>query len=264
MPFSDFQGHRLFYQLSGEQGSPPLLFIHGMWGDHTQFNHQADHFAPRHRVLAPDLAGHGQSDKPAVEPSMEGFAEQAATLCRHAGLKRVVAVGHSLGGAVAVSLAARHPELVRGVACLDTTLLATARAKQQALPALLARLESEPPVEALAAWLEPMFLPSDPPEIKQRVLDAVAAAPLHVSRGLVRAVVHWEGQTALEGVTCPLLYLGGAAPRTPMADLKRLKPQALYGQVIGSGHFMMLVVPEQINAMLSRFLELLPSLEAAA
>ncbi|MCB2225800.1 MAG: alpha/beta hydrolase [Desulfarculaceae bacterium] len=263
MPFSDYQGHRIFYQLSGEQGSPPLLFIHGMWGDHSQFAAQVERFAPRHQVLVPDLLGHGQSDKPAVELSMEGFAEQAATLCRHAGLKRVVVMGHSLGGAVAVTLAARHPELVRGVMCLDTTLLATAKAKQQALPAMLARLESEPPVEALAAWLEPMFLPSDPPEIKQRVLEAVSAAPLHVSRGLVRAVVNWEGQATLERVTCPLLYVGGATPRTPRDNLLRLKPQALYGQVIGSGHFMMLVVPEQINAMLSRFLELLPAMEAA-
>lgn len=261
MPFSDFHGQRLFYQLSGEQG-PPLLFIHGMWGDHSQFAHQVERFAPCHRVLAPDLLGHGQSDKPEMALSMEGFAEQLATLCRQVGLRRVVAVGHSLGGAVAVTLAARHPELVRGVMCLDTTLLATARAKKQALPAMLARLASEPPTEALAAWLEPMFLPSDGAELKQRVLAAVAAAPLHVSRGLVEAVVNWEGQAALEAVACPLLYVGGATPRTPRADLKRLKPAALYGQVIGSGHFMMLVVPEQINAMLTRFLELLPALEA--
>ncbi|MCF8033783.1 MAG: alpha/beta hydrolase [Desulfarculaceae bacterium] len=262
MPFSGFQGHRLFYQLSGEQG-PPLVFIHGMWGDHSQFAPQVDRFAARHRVMVPDLLGHGQSDKPEVELSMEGFADGVAALCRHAGLKRVVAVGHSLGGAVAVSLAARHPELVRGAACLDTTLLAPAKAKKQALPAMLARLEGEPPLEALAAWLEPMFLPSDAPEIKQRVLAAVAEAPLHVSTGLIRAVVAWDGQAALERAACPLLYVGGAAPRTPMADLKHLKPAALYGQVVGSGHFMTMIVPEQVNAMLERFMELLPWLEAA-
>ncbi|MCB2191659.1 MAG: alpha/beta hydrolase [Deltaproteobacteria bacterium] len=262
MPFSDYQGHRLFYQLSGEQG-PPLLFIHGMWDNHGIFAHSAAHFAPRHRVLAPDLLGHGQSDKPRMELSMEGFAEQVASLCRHVGLKRVVAMGHSLGGAVVATLAARHPELVRGAVCLDTTLLAPARIVKQALPAMLARLEGEPPAQALAGWLDPMVLPTDGPELKQRLLTAVAQAPMHVTKGLVRAVMNWDGQDTLERLSCPLLYVGGAQPRTDRQALLRLKPAALYGQVVGSGHFIPLVVPEQVNAMLDRFLELLPSLEAA-
>ncbi len=256
MPFSDYAGGRLFYQLSGEHG-PPLVFIHGMWGDHAQFAPQVEHFAPRHRVLVPDLAGHGQSGP--GEIGMEGFAEQVAALCRHAGLKRVVAVGHSLGGAVAVSLAARHPELARGVVCLDTTLLAGEEAKTRFLPSLLARLETHPPVEALDAWLEPMFLPGDGPEIRQRVLEAVAAAPVPLSAGLIQAVMHWDGAAALAQAACPLLYVGGTTPRTPRQALLGVKPGALYGQVVGSGHFMTLVAPAQVNAMLERFLELLPA-----
>ena len=263
MPFSEHQGHRLFYELSGAEGSP-LLFIHGMWEDHGFFAPQRDHFAPRHRVLIPELLGHGQSDKPDAPLSMEGFAEQAATLCRHAGLTQVVAVGHSLGGAVALTLATRHPELVRAVVCLDTTLLAGEQAKRVALPAMLKELQTHSPLEALAPWLEPMFLPSDGPELKQRVLAAVAAAPLHVSTGLIQAIINWDGQAALQAMDCPLLYVGGAQPRTEREALLRLKPAALYGQVIGSGHFMMLVVPDQVNAMLTRFLELLPGLEQDA
>jgi pimeloyl-ACP methyl ester carboxylesterase len=247
----------LYYELAGSHG-PPVVCVHGMWCDHTYFGPQVLAFADRHRVLLPDLLGHGRSDKPDVDLSIPDYADQVAGLCQHTGLNQVVAVGHSMGGAVAVSLAARHPELVRAIAVLDTTLLAGEKVRHQIIPALATRLDDEPPLQALGEFLSPMFGPDDGPEIRQRVEAAVAAAPLHVTRALMRAIAAWDGRAELARVACPLLYVGSSTPRTSADALTDAHVAAQYGRVIGSGHFVTLLAAEQVNAMLDRFLCTLP------
>ncbi|HEX9235018.1 MAG TPA: alpha/beta hydrolase [Actinomycetota bacterium] len=59
---------------------------------------------------------------------------------------------------------------------------------------------------------------------------------------------------ALKNLHCPLLYVHAKAP-PDLQRLQELRPDAMVGQVIGSGHYLMLSVPEQVNAMLDRFLE---------
>jgi pimeloyl-ACP methyl ester carboxylesterase len=71
-------GVTLFYEETGEWESPVLL-IHGWCCDHTYFAPQFNHFAPRgHRVVAVDLRGHGRSDKPHQDYTMQVFADDLA------------------------------------------------------------------------------------------------------------------------------------------------------------------------------------------
>ena len=70
--------------------------------------------------MAVDLRGNGDSDKPDEVYSMAGYADDVAEVIRRLGLGRTVLVGHSMGGQVVTSVAARHPELVAAVASLDS------------------------------------------------------------------------------------------------------------------------------------------------
>jgi 3-oxoadipate enol-lactonase len=91
-------------------GGPPLLLLHGFGGAAWNFTGMAPLLAAERRLLIPDLPGHGGSEAlPA--PSMAGFADAVAAL-----LDEPVGVfGHSMGGVVALRLAERHPQLVRGL-----------------------------------------------------------------------------------------------------------------------------------------------------
>jgi pimeloyl-ACP methyl ester carboxylesterase len=108
------QGRLLSYQDFGPVDAPVVLLIHGMVSDSTTWNRAAAQLADLgHRVLAPDLLGHGDSDKPADGYELPDFADSLAALLTELGARQATVVGHSFGGAVAMQLAFDHPELVR-------------------------------------------------------------------------------------------------------------------------------------------------------
>jgi pimeloyl-ACP methyl ester carboxylesterase len=107
-------GRLLSYQDLGPVGAPVVLLIHGMVSDSTTWSRSAALLAERgYRVLAPDLLGHGESDKPEHGYQLADFAASLTALLTELGVDRVTVVGHSFGGAVAMQLAYEQPELVR-------------------------------------------------------------------------------------------------------------------------------------------------------
>jgi len=100
-----------------------VILIHGLFVDHQSWDLVMPELAETFRVIAPDLPGFGASEKP--PPSrfpygIEAFAEAIADLYAGLELGPAAVVGHALGGAVALTLAARHPELVSKLVLIDT------------------------------------------------------------------------------------------------------------------------------------------------
>src|SRR3712207_4122181 len=127
-------GVNLAYEIVGS-GTPPLVLVHGWCDNHTTLAALAAHFSTRHLVVNLDLRGHGASDKPASAYTIAMFADDLAWLCAHLGLHQPIIVGHSLGGASALELAARYPELPAAIVAVEGTILfpAEVRAFGQAL-----------------------------------------------------------------------------------------------------------------------------------
>src|SRR5580765_947347 len=117
MPTVTHESACVFYEEAGS-GDPPMLFVHGI-GNHTFFAAQVDYFSRSHRVVAPDLPGYGQSDAPEREYGIASFADDVAWLCDELDLHGAVIVGHIMAGAVALELAAAHPELPSAIVLLD-------------------------------------------------------------------------------------------------------------------------------------------------
>jgi pimeloyl-ACP methyl ester carboxylesterase len=100
----------------------PLLFVHGWACNHNFFAPQIDHFSRFHRVIAPDLCGHGASDAPRRQYTVAEFANDLAWLCGELRMERAVVVGHSMGGVIALELAARHRELAAAICLIDSVV----------------------------------------------------------------------------------------------------------------------------------------------
>ncbi len=77
MPYLQRDGVSLVYQEQGS-GDPPIVFVHGWMCDHTHFAPQFEHFGRKHRVAAVDLRGHGRSDTPEQDYTIDGFADDLA------------------------------------------------------------------------------------------------------------------------------------------------------------------------------------------
>jgi pimeloyl-ACP methyl ester carboxylesterase len=94
----------------------PLILVHGLGGAAANWSPMASLLARDHRVLVPDLPGHGASEPLPAVAGLASFADRVELVAEREGLGPAVVAGHSLGGAVAVRLALRHPERVRALA----------------------------------------------------------------------------------------------------------------------------------------------------
>ena len=104
-------GNDLHYVDAGD--GDPVVFVHGLLGSHQDWTSLLADLSDRHRVLAPDLVGHGASAKPVGDYSLGAHAAMLRDLLDHLGVAQVTLVGHSLGGGIALQFAYLFPERVR-------------------------------------------------------------------------------------------------------------------------------------------------------
>ena len=103
----------------GAGKGPAVVCVHGLTANHTCWASVADVLAPAHRLIAYDLRGRGESDKPETGYSLAHHNEDLLGLLDHFGLKKAVLVGHSLGAHIAVRFAVTHPERVAKLVLVD-------------------------------------------------------------------------------------------------------------------------------------------------
>jgi len=245
---------RMVYEEAGT-GEPAVVLMHGWaFGNRSHMSPQLAHLKSRHRVLALDLPGHGGSE-PA--PPDFGFRDCAAAIVGvldEAGIDRAVVCGHSFGGRLAVEVAGAYPERVAGAALLDPVILFPDPVREQAVR-MLPALESEGWLNALEAYFSRLLSTYDPPDLKSRVLAELSQVPRQLAAQVMRDGMSTDGAESLARVKCPLLVIRRTATPIDLERLAQLQPEAWVGCVVGTGHWMGLAVPDQVNAMLDRFLE---------
>ena len=101
-------GHRRAYVRMGS--GPVVLLLHGLACDHTTWNPVMESLARHYTVIAPDLLGHGGSDKPRADYSVGGYANGMRDLLTVLGIDSATVVGHSFGGGVAMQFGYQYPE----------------------------------------------------------------------------------------------------------------------------------------------------------
>jgi pimeloyl-ACP methyl ester carboxylesterase len=244
---------------------PPLVLIHGWIGDHNVLMPQIRHFAKTRRVVAIHLRGHGESDAPVQDYTMQVFADDIAWQCRELGLEKPVLVGHSLGGAVALETAGRHPDLVSGIVIIDSILLppkifmsfAHEMKKAFKSPGYIAVARAQ----AIEIYLD-HFDPEDPKQ-KDRILatlfEAHPKTPEHAAVSTMLSLLNgYDPLPVTKACKAPMLYIDSGVPMIERArDLDALQaacPQLVVAKTYGAGHFSPLEVPDQVNAMIARFL----------
>src|SRR5512146_1022926 len=111
-------GVQIRYECRGK-GEPTLIFIHGWCCDRSFWREQLPYFAKKHRVVAIDLAGHGESGLNRKAWTMDAFANDVAAVAAKLSLKQVVLIGHSMGGSVILKTAPKMPGQILGLVAVD-------------------------------------------------------------------------------------------------------------------------------------------------
>jgi pimeloyl-ACP methyl ester carboxylesterase len=111
-------GNRIAYREAGH--GPVLLLVHGITSDSSIWERVMPGLARHFTVIAPDLAGHGESDKPKGDYSLGAHASTLRDLLAALGHKRATIVGHSLGGGIAMQFAYQFPETCERMVLVDS------------------------------------------------------------------------------------------------------------------------------------------------
>jgi pimeloyl-ACP methyl ester carboxylesterase len=252
------------YRAWGPPDGPGLVLVHG-GGAHSGW---WDHIAPylgSHRVVAPDLSGHGDSGRRA-DYGMQVWAREIATVIAAEGLDRPVVVGHSLGGWVALTTGAAHPDAVSAVAYVDSPLydqppeesrLAAGRRPARVHPSLAAALARFRPVPG-----QDVVLPYVGDHIARQSLRRVEGgwtwkfdrAAFGAERPLLRTLLP-ELELPVALFRCEL----GLVTPAMAAEMARLVPHGLpVVDVPAAGHHPMLDQPLALVTGLRSLLALWP------
>lgn len=254
MPFADHGGVRLAYEDRGGVGGNPLVFVHGAMSNRTTFAHQLDHFEGRRRV-AFDLRGHGGSEVTENGYAITDLAADLAAVCDQVGLTQPVVIGHSLGGAVALQYAAEYPSEVSGVVILDSPMVMPpdfAEAVEQ-----LARAARSPMYDqAINGFMGQFAGFEDRPRMRQQVLSDVASTPREVVAACLESTAEFDSEAPASRCRVPALYVSSGPWFTDVERFRALCPHLMTAQTLGSGHYHQLEVPDQVNAIIDRFLEI--------
>ncbi len=240
-------------------GDPPVLLVHGILCDRRYVAPQLEYFSRTHRTVAVDLRGHGLSDVPQQGYTIDGLADDLAWVSAQLDLVRPLVIGHSLGGIVALALAANHPDVVGAIVALDSVLL-VGDARKAAMTTLLERLRSDDYLRVVREYFAGFFDPFDDRERRRWILEEIGRVPSQVGLSIWKdGTFEFDDVAAVSACRAPFLYIDAGTANVDLNRLRRLAPHLTLGRTVGSGHFNQLEVPDQVNAMIARFLEIAPA-----
>jgi pimeloyl-ACP methyl ester carboxylesterase len=243
-------GIPLAYTLAGE-GDPALVFLHGWGADRSVWRRPMDALAPLHRVVALDLAGHGESGVHR-EWTVEGLADDVVRVLDALDLRRVVLVGHSMGASIALVAAARTPGRVVAVIGVDA-LHDVEREESADMSALLAGLERDF-VPTCRAFAGSMFGAAAAPPLVSGVQDAMCGARPEIALAVLRAVARFDAASGLERVQVPVRAIQGDRFPTDLEANRRHHADFDVIVLPGTGHFPHLESPEGFERALKEVL----------
>ena len=260
MAFADVGDVSLFFTDEGA-GGPPILFVHGFSCDSHDWSWQLPHFAASHRVIAVDLRGHGRSGvtEKGYEPLQ--FAADIAALLGQLGTGPVVAIGHSLGGAIVSTLAVEHPDLVQAVVSVDPGYLLQEEVRP-IVAGMASALETGDPVVGAQTFLSATYAPSSSPALKIWHMRRIAGVPGHVLRQTLGGLFVGPDSLGfretsvpyLKRRACPVFAIYSDPDRAAFEATLFQDPRSKSVSWEGSGHWLHQERPEEFNHLVSGWL----------
>ena len=276
LQYRTIHGYRRAFRVAGT--GPAILLIHGIGDNSTTWDTVQSKLAQRFTVIAPDLLGHGKSDKPRADYSVAAYANGMRDLLSVLDIENVTVVGHSLGGGVAMQFAYQFPQLV------ERLILVGAGGVTKDVNIAL-RIASVPMgSEALALLRLPMVLPAlqvigrvggalfgstgvgrDLPEVVRILADLPEPTASSAFARTLRAVVDWRGQVVTMLDRCyltesvPVQLIWGSRDSVIPVEHAKMAHSAMPGSQLevfeGSGHFPFHDDPERFVELVEKFID---------
>ena len=245
-------GNKIHYlDVGSRKEKNALVLIHG-WTCNADFWKDSYEAFPYNRVLAVDLPGHGQSDKPKLAYTMEYFAKAIAAVVNDAGVENVVLVGHSMGTPIAREFYRMHPDRTRGIIIVDGALK-TFFPKSVADSMINAMRANY--AESSAKFVDGMLMPVRDEALRKYIRNSMISTPDYVAISAMEGMADekiWKD----DKINVPVLALMAQSPFWP-ADVKEIftsiAPNIDFQMWTGVSHFLHMEKPKEFNEQVRLF-----------
>lgn len=258
-------GVRIVYEAGGlaAADATTLVLVHGWSCDRSYWSGQMAPLAERYRVVAIDLAGHGESGTGRTDYTMASFGGDVAAVVEKLALRHVVLVGHSMGGDVIAEAAKRLPGRVQGLVWADTYRRLGAGRSAEFVQGFTARLSANFK-DSTRAFVRSMFRAGADQALVERVAEDMSSAPPAVALSALRHAFDYsrEMPRALAALELPVVAINPDDSPTDTASMQRHGVQVLI--LPGTSHFLMQEDPAGFNRLLGQAVEALRRTRAGA
>ena len=247
-------GTPISYEIYGA-GEPTLVFVHGWSCDARYWRAQLPYFAKNHRVVMLDLAGHGHSGTTRSQHTMRAFGEDVRVVTESTGSRRVILIGHSMGGSVIAEAARLMPSRVIGLIGIDTLENIEYPMTREELKKMIAPLEKDFRTGS-RQFVEEMISPQTDPQLREWILSDMSAAPpavaLSAMNNMMSQYITGEAAKIFDEIRIPVITVNG--DMWPVNYEANRRHMLSFDAIVlkGADHFLMLNRPEQFNRALEK------------
>jgi len=255
--FTSVGPNRIHYATIGK-GSRNFVFVHG-WSCNLGFwSEQVPVLADQARLVLIDLPGHGQSDKPEANYSMDFFAEAVLAVLRDAKVDRAAFIGHSMGAAVLCRVHQHAPDKVAALISVDGLLCRLPNPPAETR-ALLMAFASAQYIDHAKKFISDFFPVPGTEALRDCVTAEMLATPQPVMLSAMAAMLDpKQPDWILRKVDAPIMVINARSPwwtNGYESYVRSLSPQVDFRVLDGAGHFLMLEKPVDFNAILVEMLQ---------
>lgn len=256
MAFERINDVTLALTVDGNPSGMTLAFVNSLGSDYRMWDALVPHFKEDYTVVLHDKRGHGLSDCPPAPYRIRAFSEDLAGVVAD---ERVVVVGISVGGMIAMDFAATQPEKVAALVLLDTfPKIGTAAMWNERIDTLREHGMAHLGDAILARWFAPSYQAANPAGYRG-YYNMLTRTPIDGYTGTCEAIRDADLTGAAKGITCPTLVLcgaeDGATPPELVRGLTEIIPDARYVEIAGAGHLPPVEKPQATAEAIHEFLQ---------
>jgi pimeloyl-ACP methyl ester carboxylesterase len=241
-------GTTIAYTVSGD-GSPALVFIHGWMCDQSYWSEQIEPFSASHTVVTVDLPGHGSSGMDRTRWTVEAFGGDVKAVVEHLGLDRVILIGHSMGGPVALEAAALMPEKTVGAIGVDALHDVTFEYEQDQIDAMVTGFETDF-AGSMVQFVGGMFHEGADPALIEDITANMSEGPPEIGAALMTDFGDYDPKAAMAAVDVPVRSINADLWPTDIEANRAVHADYDAVVIADVGHFLMMETPVAFNEAL--------------
>lgn len=241
----------LYYEIHGE--GEPIIFSHGWMKDCSIWKSQIEFFSKKYKVIAYDHRGHGKSDKPKGDYSIQTLSNDLHSLIQKLNLEKVTLVGHSLGGMTDIIFTLDYPDKVSKLVLVGST--AKSSFSLRIFLWLMMHIFSYESFARGSVDYE-YYEPSE--QVINEALDRTLKTPKPIAYECFKEFSKYDVRDRVSGIKAPTLIIVGEKDKASPVEMSKHLNRAIEGSkmkiIPNSKHMVMIDKSEKFNEILEEFI----------